>query len=90
MTGYLAAAIAVLVAAIAVLWMLYKKERSDAKVLRERALANDRIIEQMQGIIKKYDEREKKISTGSDDDRFDASIDVLSDIAKTGAVAGHS
>lgn len=90
MTGYLAAAIAVLVAAIAVLWMLYKKERSDAKVLRERALANDKIIEQMQGIIRKYDEREKKISTGSDADRFDASIGVLSDIAKTGSVSGHS
>lgn len=90
MTPYLFATIAVLVAAIAVLVMLYKNERSETKALRERAKANDQIIEQMQGIIRKYDEREKKISTGSDADRFDASIGVLSDIAKTGAVSRNS
>lgn len=93
MIGYLLAVIAVLAAAVALLWMLWRSASKDYARLAER---NDQLADELesakkqvaevQSVYEKYEKKHSDIARGGVSD----SVSILSDLARSrsGASAG--
>ena len=81
--------IAILLAVVAILFLVAyflneartKHRAASIELLNELAV-KDKYILEVKKIEEQKTERIEKISTGSDSDRFDGSIDVLSELSK--------
>jgi len=87
--------IIVLVLVISSLSYIYKQARKKLKEekakVEEYAQAvekRDHAIHALEEVYREEGEQKKKIRTGSDTDEFSASLDILSDLSKTGTEAG--
>ena len=92
MTTALLILAALLVAAVAVAWMLAKSRRAalaKAEALGREVEARDHIIKAMEAANAQASARKDSMAAGAPAERFDASLDVLHDIAgKPPAAAG--
>lgn len=59
-----------------------KKERSLVKEYKQSIKERDHAIRAMEEVYREEGEKKKKIRTGSDSDKFDASLDILSDLSR--------
>lgn len=85
MTGYLLAVIAVLAAAVALLWMLWRSSEKGYARLAERndQLADDlerarKQVSEVQAVYEKYEKKHSDIARGGVAD----SVDILSNITR--------
>lgn len=74
------------IAYVAILRGRVKKLKLKLKAETERADKNAHVIKAMEGAFKNENEKKKKLHTGSDADKFNASLDILSN--KTGNKTG--
>ncbi len=64
-----------------------KKEKDLVSEYKQSIKERDRAIKALEEVYREEGEKKKKIHTGSDSDKFSASLDIMSDLSKTGAKA---